>query len=70
MTFKVGEIVKLRSGGPLMTVESVDEREGPDVEVACVWFERNAHKNGRFKAATLEYTGQRRPIGVGPGSRR
>jgi hypothetical protein len=42
-----------------MTVESPDEGAGPDVEVACVWFERGALKTGRFKAAVLEYP--RRP---------
>ena len=33
VNFSVGDIVQLKSGGPIMTVESVDE-EG----LSCIWF--------------------------------
>ena len=41
---KVGDVVRLKSGGPAMTVE-----EGPneDGKVLCMWFE----KNGKTAAA-------------------
>jgi uncharacterized protein YodC (DUF2158 family) len=47
-TFTVGEIVQLKSGGPRMTIKSID---GSDV--ACIWF--SGHKlNGRsFPLMTL-----------------
>jgi len=33
MNFVIGEIVQLKSGGPIMTIETID-----DDEVCCVWF--------------------------------
>jgi uncharacterized protein YodC (DUF2158 family) len=55
-SFKPGDVVKLKSGGPRMTVE----RTGPDVNVniqdpvACVWFEGSKDTRDTFPAATLE----------------
>jgi uncharacterized protein YodC (DUF2158 family) len=48
--FKPGDTVRLKSGGPLMTVKSI---EGDDV--ICVWFEGKAKKESRFKAVTLTH---------------
>ncbi|ECC5188657.1 YodC family protein [Salmonella enterica] len=40
MEFKVGDLVRLKSGGPLMTVEQVGESAMTGGEaVWCVWFE-------------------------------
>jgi uncharacterized protein YodC (DUF2158 family) len=40
MTFKTGQIVKLRSGGPDMTVEQVGIKPWNDEPVVyCAWFE-------------------------------
>jgi uncharacterized protein YodC (DUF2158 family) len=38
--FKVGDVVQLKSGGPLMTVHSIDNFSptGPDPGLLCVWF--------------------------------
>lgn len=53
MSFGVGDLVRLKSGGQLMTVEAV---HGDNVE--CVWHEKVKGKTevGRstFAAATLE----------------
>jgi uncharacterized protein YodC (DUF2158 family) len=47
--FKVGETVKLNSGGPLMTVDSIN---GEDIY--CEWFDDKGQHQGRtFKAHTL-----------------
>ena len=36
--FSVGDTVRLKSGGPTMTVEAVDHHEGVNT-VHCVWFD-------------------------------
>jgi uncharacterized protein YodC (DUF2158 family) len=43
--FKPGDLVQLKSGGPLMTVEQVGQRAmtGEDT-VWCVWFEKIGNK--------------------------
>ena len=50
--FKAGEVVELKSGGPLMTVERVTE----DGYVNCVWFnERLEVCLAYFPPATLRF---------------
>jgi len=57
MNFEIGDLVKLKSGGPLMTVEEVGPIQGAEV-VSCVWFEKVGNRQLRqqadFKPATLE----------------
>lgn len=47
-SFNVGDVVQLKSGGPLMTVTEVE-----DTTVWCVWFDKTEQKGGSFIAATL-----------------
>jgi uncharacterized protein YodC (DUF2158 family) len=51
-SFKVGDVVQLKSGGPMMTVEEVEERT-----VFCIWFDKTERKAGRFNPATLDNGG-------------
>jgi uncharacterized protein YodC (DUF2158 family) len=52
--FKVGDIVRLRSGGPRMTVRAVDvEPASGEVTVFCNWFARNRIEQGNFPPDTL-----------------
>lgn len=46
-----GDVVRLKSGGPKMTVKE----EGADGTILCSWFDRNGklHSNG-FKPALIE----------------
>lgn len=45
MEFKVGDLVRLKSGGPLMTVEQVGKKAVTDEEaVWCTWFEKVGNK--------------------------
>ncbi len=38
-SFQAGEVVCLKSGGPDMTIESVQTNPGSDIaNVTCVWF--------------------------------
>ena len=53
MTYKSGDVVHLKSGGPAMTVEKV-ARLGFRERVFCIWFENNEHRRGNFAPATLE----------------
>lgn len=49
MNFKVGDTVQLKSGGPLMTIES-DQGDG---EYWCIWFASGEPKGASFKGAML-----------------
>ena len=53
--FKVGDLVRLKSGGPDMTVEmdaaSNYERKG---QIRCVWFEGNKKMQNDFVPGTLK----------------
>ncbi len=48
--FKPGDLVKLKSGGPAMTVESVDRKEGGFV---CLWFTDGELDSDTFVSAVL-----------------
>jgi uncharacterized protein YodC (DUF2158 family) len=50
--FKVGEKVRLKSGGPKMTVSKV---QGQGLDITCTWFKDGKKKDGRFDAETLEH---------------
>lgn len=45
--FAVGDLVKLKSGGPLMTVEEGGE------SIGCTWFEGDKLQKGSFKPNCL-----------------
>tara|TARA_B100000315_G_scaffold236682_1_gene252732 strand:- start:3703 stop:3876 length:174 start_codon:yes stop_codon:yes gene_type:complete len=49
---KVGDTVRLKSGGPLMTVEHIDETEGI-ASVLCSWFVEDEKKTSLFPPETL-----------------
>lgn len=52
--FKVGDIVKLRSGGPDMTVESVPEFRQYSEHYRCQWFAGKKLEHGNFQEEALE----------------
>ena len=62
MAFQCGDVVRLRSGGPTMTVSRSDEPRG----VCCVWFEGEARAEAAFDAESLqaEDGAARRGVGV------
>ncbi len=46
MELKIGDLVQLKSGGPIMTVESITgafERAMGEGQVHCVWFDSQGH---------------------------
>ncbi|MCK4204258.1 DUF2158 domain-containing protein [Brucella pituitosa] len=49
MKFEVGDTVRLKSGGPLMTVEVINAGN-----IRCVWFKKGDVERGVFNHALLE----------------
>lgn len=47
--FKVGDVVQLKSGSPLMTVSEIET----DNKLWCVWFSGNDRKGESFNAQVL-----------------
>lgn len=41
---RAGQVVRLRSGGPAMTMEYYSRDNGSEQEVSCIWFDENSHK--------------------------
>lgn len=55
---QIGDIVRLKSGGPKMTVTAVE-----DEQVSCTWFDRNGKPHsGAYIAATVEAFVARPPM--------
>ena len=56
--FQPGDTVRLRSGGALMTVESVNDEDDGKVTVSCVWMEKVGNRQevirNWFYPVTLE----------------
>jgi uncharacterized protein YodC (DUF2158 family) len=56
--FQKGNTVRLKSGGPIMTIETIDARAylgGSEKDHArCQWFEKNELETGVFPLASLE----------------
>lgn len=51
--FEVGDVVQLKSGGELMTVEGYSEGVGPK-RVLCVWSEKSKIYRDAFLEQTVE----------------
>jgi uncharacterized protein YodC (DUF2158 family) len=58
MAFKVGDVVQLKSGGPLMTVIDPGATEGGKVVVRCAWFDERKPCFNVFPADTLKIVGK------------
>lgn len=55
--FKKGDQVKLKSGGPTMTVQNIGDYSpmGPEDGVSCTWFDaKHVRQEDTFDAAVLE----------------
>jgi uncharacterized protein YodC (DUF2158 family) len=49
MAFQTGDVVALKSGGPLMTIQEMAE-DGAH----CVWFDQGAPRYATFPASTVD----------------
>ena len=52
---KKGDVVKLKSGGPLMTISNIGEQYG-EPKVWCVWFEKTKKFEDTFDPEVLAKT--------------
>jgi uncharacterized protein YodC (DUF2158 family) len=54
---KIGDVVRLKSGGPLMTVMTVGElRISGVIEARCIWFAGTKQFDNWFRLEVLEQT--------------
>ena len=53
--FKIGDVVQLRSGGPLMTIEAIEMygSEGTEEKATCIWFEGSKTHSQLFATVLL-----------------
>lgn len=56
---KKGDVVRLKSGGPQMTITALDDYSGmtgmgPKEGAACVWFDGKSQKEAVFDVAVLQ----------------
>ena len=61
--FNVGDVVRLNSGGPIMTVGTIEDGEN----MYCIWFDGAKQTGSTFPAATLEKYVKPGPSSVGRG---
>jgi uncharacterized protein YodC (DUF2158 family) len=57
--FNVGDVVQLKSGGPLMTVHQIDDfsPSGPNPGLLCVWFDDKKKVENIFDPRAVELYG-------------
>ena len=64
--FKIGDVVQLKSGGPYMTVVSLNENSMTHTgQIKCQWFEKNRPETCSFPAAALEQVDEDAGFSIG-----
>lgn len=58
MALKVGDVVRLKSGGASMTVSRVFKSPDGREMVQCTWFDKPKEHRAAFVIDTLEATGE------------
>jgi uncharacterized protein YodC (DUF2158 family) len=56
--FNKGDVVQLKSGGPIMTVAELGDFTyggGPEHGVKCIWFDRGRQEHALFDSAVLKH---------------
>lgn len=54
--FQIGDVVKLKSGGPVMTIQNLGDYSGPSGiknGAFCIWFDGNKQQTSVFEVVTL-----------------
>ncbi len=60
MAFQVGDTVRLKSGGPLMTITEMGRRASKP-SIGCTWFDGAKKCEGDFPAEALEAAEKPKP---------
>lgn len=67
MSFKIGDVVKLKGGGPLMTVTGTSVGADRPTLFTCNWFDKeNREQGSAYPADALVEAGTRKPVLPGP----
>jgi uncharacterized protein YodC (DUF2158 family) len=54
MEFTIGENVRLRAGGPLMTITASGKDAAGNAQVVCTWFDKDRHQqSGCYPIAAI-----------------
>jgi uncharacterized protein YodC (DUF2158 family) len=53
MAFKIGAVVQLNSGGPIMTVTHLGKLPDSTQNVTCSWFDERKEEKGTYPEAAL-----------------
>lgn len=54
--FKIGDVVELKSGGPRMTIENIDNYSfsgAAEIKAKCIWFDGKKMQENVFDLAVL-----------------
>ena len=52
--YKVGDVVQLKSGGPLMTISSLPNLAMEKTDYGCTWFNGKKRESARFEEEILQ----------------
>ena len=53
-SFKIGDLVRIKSGGPMMVVAEVGENQDGKPIVTCTWVDEDKQEVGTFPADTVK----------------
>jgi uncharacterized protein YodC (DUF2158 family) len=66
LELKVGDVVRLKSGSPKMTITEIGKYGYSEKEqVKCIWFDANKKCEDLFEKETLEIYTQPKPVPIG-----
>ncbi len=63
MALKIGDLVQLKSGGPIMTITNIGADILGNPRFTCVWFDKEHKENdGTYPAAVLDAVTGEKPM--------
>ncbi|TNE37205.1 MAG: DUF2158 domain-containing protein [Alphaproteobacteria bacterium] len=61
--FSIGDVVMLKSGGPVMTVTKIEENSTGREKIWCVWFDsKGVRQTSNFPPEALEKIDDNEPL--------